>query len=749
MRDKISLEFPFKSNLLVYICATLKKDKKLMKKTLLTLLIFLGISPAFLRADEGMWLLSLVKQYNIETMRMLGLQLSADDIYSESNPSLKDAIVWFDGGCTGEIVSADGLVLTNHHCGYGAITDHSSVDHDYLTDGFWAASKKDELQNAGMFVSVLVRMENVTDKVLAAVKGLDGQARETAAAKAMKEISTNATTGTQYNADVKEMFRGSEYYLFVFETFKDIRLVGAPPSAIGKFGGDTDNWMWPRHTGDFSIFRIYCGKDNKPAEYSADNVPYHPKKFLKISLKGYNKNDFAMIIGFPGRTNRYLSSYAIDLTLKETYPALVGMWEQKLAIMKKYMDADPKIRIQLAEEYASVANVWKLFKGQIGFGISDEMLSKKQKEEAAFTNWVNGLSNDSLKNTYSKVLPALKKKYDEFHPNNLPTIYGNNLMSLGFAGFASRFTDLYNILTTEPIDAAKKDEVVAKLKNNTVDQFVKYYAPVDQEVMVAYLTAFSKGVPADKQGTFISEITAAYKAVTPEESFKKYAADVFAKSVFVSADKVNAFLAKPSSKTLDKDLGFLFAKKVMAFTAQFPSAMSLGGAVKADNRTYLQGMRLMNNSKPYYPDANSTIRLTYGKIADYNPRDAVHYNWYSTLTGVMQKEDPTNDEFIVPKKLRDLYEKKDFGDYAFNGDIPVAFLSDNDITGGNSGSGVLNGNGDLIGLAFDGNSEAMTGDFEFDPILKRTIAVDIRYVMFVIDKYAGAQRLIDEMTFVK
>ncbi len=720
-----------------------------MKKSVLTLLIFLGLSPAFLRADEGMWLLSMVKQYNMEAMQLLGLHLTADEIYNENTASLKDAIVWFNGGCTGEIVSPDGLILTNHHCGYGSITDHSTVEHDYLTDGFWSATRKDELPNPGMFISILVRMENVTDKVLAAIKGLDGQARETAASKAMKEISTKAIEGTHYNADVKEMYRGSEYYLFVFETFKDIRLVGAPPSSIGKFGGDTDNWMWPRHTGDFSMFRIYCDKDNKPAEYNAENVPYHPKKFLKISLKGYNKNDFAMIVGFPGRTNRYLSSYAIDLTLKETYPALVGMWEEKLAIMKKYMDADDKTRLMLASEYASVANVWKLFKGQIGFAISEPLYNKKQKEEAAFTNWINGLTNDSLKSVYSKVLPALKKKYDEFRPNNLPTIYGSNLLSVGVAGFASRFADLYNVLTTEPIDATKRDELVAKLKNNTIDQFTNYFAPADQEVLVAYLHAFSKGVPAEKQGTFITDITAKYKGATLDASFKSFAADIFTKSIFISADKVNAFLAKPSAKTLDKDPGFLFAKKVMAFTAQFPSAMSLGSAVKADNRSYIQGMRMMNSNTAYYPDANSTIRMTYGKVMDYDPRDAVHYSWYSTLTGIMQKEDPKNEEFIVPKKLKDLYEKKDFGQYAYNGDVPVAFLTDNDITGGNSGSPVLNGNGELLGIAFDGNSEAMTGDFEFDPILKRTISVDIRYVMFIIDKYAGAQRLIDEMTFVK
>ncbi len=720
-----------------------------MKKTILTLLIFLGISPAFLRADEGMWLLSMVKQYNIETMHLLGLKLSADDIYNESAPSLKDAIVWFNGGCTGEIVSADGLVLTNHHCGYGSITDHSTVEHDFITDGFWSATRKDELPNPDMFVSILVRMENVTDKVMAAIKGLDGQAREIAAAKAGKEISAKAIEGTQYNADVKEMYRGSEYYLFVFETFKDIRLVGAPPSSIGKFGGDTDNWMWPRHTGDFSLFRIYANKDNKPAEYSADNVPYHPKKYLNISLKGYTKNDFAMIVGFPGRTNRYLSSYAIDLTLKETYPALVGMWEEKLAIMKKYMDADDRIRIQLASEYASVANVWKLYKGQIGFAISDPLFTKKQKEEIVFTNWINTLTNDSLKNVYSKVLPGLRKKYEEFRPNNLPSIYGNNLLSVGVAGFANRFTELYNILTTIPTDATKRDELIAKLKNNTVDQFTNYFAPVDQEVLVAYLNAFSKGVPAERQGTFISDISERYKAVTLDESFKKYAADIFTKSIFVSANKVNAFLAKPSSKILEKDPGFLFAKKVMVFTAQFPSSQSLVGAVRADNRSYIQGMRMMNNNMSYYPDANSTIRLTYGKVMDYNPRDAVHYNWYSTLTGIMQKEDPKNDEFIVPQKLKDLYTKKDFGPYSLNGDVPVAFLTDNDITGGNSGSPVLNANGELLGLAFDGNSEAMTGDFEFDPILKRTISVDIRYVMFIIDKYAGAQRLVNEMTIVK
>lgn len=456
-----------------------------------------------------------------------------------------------------------------------------------------------------------------------------------------------------------------------------------------------------------------------------------------------------MIIGYPGRTNRYLSSYSIELTLKETFPALVGMWESKLAIMKKYMDADDKIRIQLADEYASIANVWKLYKGQIGYGMADALIGKKQNEEAAFTKWVNSLSNDSLKKTYSAVLPALKKKYDEFRPNNLPTIYGNQLLSLGFSSYAYRFMDLHTILTTEPLDATKRDDAISKLKNYTTDQFTKYFAPADQETMVSYLDAFAKGVPADKQGTFISDITSNYKAATPHESFVKYAADIFTKSIFISAEKANAFLSKPSAKTLDKDPGFLFAQKAIVFTSQFPSSMQLAGAVKTDNRTYIQGMRMMNEGKAYYPDANSTMRLTYGKVMDYYPRDAVYYNWYTTLTGVMQKEDPGNEEFIVPKKLHDLYTAKDFGDYAYKGDVPVAFLTDNDITGGNSGSGVLNGNGELLGLAFDGNSEAMTGDFEYDPLLKRTIVVDIRYVMFIIDKYAGAKRLIDEMTIVK
>ncbi len=717
-----------------------------MKKFILTAFLITVSSFGFLHADEGMWLLSLVKKYNYDAMRQEGLQLTPEQIYDEQNPSLKDAIVWFDGGCTGEIVSAQGLVLTNHHCGYGAITNHSSVDHDYLKDGFWAPSLKDELSNPDLTVSVLVRMEDVSNKVLEACKGLDGQARDAAAAKASKEIIAKATEGTDYNADVKEMFRGSEYYLFVFETFKDIRLVGAPPSSIGKFGGDTDNWMWPRHTGDFSIFRIYANKDNKPAAYSADNVPYKPKKFLNISLNGVKKDDFAMIIGFPGRTNRYLTSYSVDLTLKESYPALVNMWQKELEIMKKYMDADQKIKILLATEYAQTANAWKLFQGQTSYGMADNLLKIKADEEAKFTAWVAALTNDSLKKAYSKILPDLKKKYDEYRPSNLPAVYSNMLLTLGFAGLAEDFIPLHDVLAAEPVDAAKRDDMVGKLKETTHDHFITYFLPTDKEVTVAYLTAFNNGVPKEKQGTFIADILAKYKAPTAEESFAKYANDIFTKSIFISEEKLNAFLAKPSAKTLDKDPGYLFAANAVRFNGQFPSGYSLAAAVKADNRLYIQGLRQMNGNSNYYPDANSTIRLSYGRVEDYDPRDAVHYNYYTTLAGVMQKENPDNDEFIVPAKLKDLYNKKDFGRYGVNGEMPVAFLTNNDITGGNSGSPVMNANGELLGLAFDGNSEAMTGDYNYDPKLKRTICVDIRYVLFVIDKYAGAQRLINEMS---
>ncbi len=720
-----------------------------MKKILLTTLLIVTLSPGFLHADEGMWLLSLVKKYNYEAMRQLGLQLTAEQIYDEQNPSLKDAIVWFDGGCTGEIVSSQGLVLTNHHCGYGAITSHSTVEHDYLRDGFWAASLKDELSNPGMFVSILVRMEDVSAKVLSACGGLEGIAREQAVVKASKEIIAKATEGTGYNADVKEMFRGSEYYLFVFETFKDIRLVGAPPASIGKFGGETDNWMWPRHTCDFSMFRIYANKDNKPAEYSADNVPYKPKKYLDISLKGYNKGDFAMIMGFPGRTTRYLTSYSADMTLKESYPALVSMWQKELDIMKKYMDKDEKTRLQLTDEYVQIANVCKLFQGQTGFGMADNLLKMKIEEETKFTNWVNTLTNDSLKKAYGKVLPDMKKKYEEYRPSNLPSVYGNMMLSLGFAQLAAQYNALHDVLATEPIDAQKKDEMVGKLKEMTHDHFLQYFMPADKDILVAYLGCFNAGVPKEKQGTFISEILEKYKAATPEESFQKYADEIFSKSMFVSETKLNAFLAKPSAKTLDKDPGYMYAMKVIRFTAQFPQSSSLAAAVKSDNRIYVQGLRQMDAGKSFYPDANSTIRLSYGSVADYDPRDAVHYNYFTTLGGVIQKENPSSDEFNVPAKLKDLYLKKDFGPYAVNGEIPVAFLTNNDITGGNSGSPVLNANGELLGLAFDGNSEAMTGDFYYNPSLKRTISVDIRYVLFIIDKYAGAQRLINEMTIKK
>ncbi len=720
-----------------------------MKKIILALSFFFFVVINSVHADEGMWLLSLIKKQNYEAMRAAGLQLTPEQIYDEQNPSLKDAIVWFNGGCTGEIVSSEGLVLTNHHCGYGAIANHSTVEHDYLNDGFWAQTMKDELSNPGMFVSVLVRMEDVTSQVLQACAGLEGQAREQAVAKISKDIVAKATEGNGYNANIKEMFQGAEYYLFVFETFKDIRLVGAPPSSIGKFGGDTDNWMWPRHTGDFSVFRIYADKNNKPAEYSAENVPYKPKKYLNVSLKGFNKGDFSMIIGFPGRTNRYLTSYSIDMNLKETYPALVGLWDKQLEIMKKYMDADPKVRIELASQYAGIANAWKYFLGQTGYDVADKLINMKLAEEKKFTDWANSLTNDSLKNIYTKVLPSLKKKYDEYRPNNLPSLYANRLLVLDLISFSNKFGALYDVLKTEPVDAVKRDELIGKLQQTTQDHFINYIASEDQEVSYEWLSLFNKGVPKDKQGTFISDITLQYKKLSEEAALKQYIADVFAKSIFTSEAKVKAFLAKPSYKTLEKDPAYQLAVKITKFANQFPTSLSLANAVKTDSRIYLQGLRMMNAQENYYPDANSTIRLTYGKIMDYDPRDAVHYNFYTTLTGVMQKENPTDEEFIVPAKLKELYMKKDFGAYESNGDVPVNFITNNDITGGNSGSPIINANGELIGIAFDGNSEAMTGDFYFNPALKRTIAVDIRYVLFIINKYAGASRLMNEMTIAK
>ncbi|MDW8332582.1 MAG: S46 family peptidase [Bacteroidia bacterium] len=705
--------------------------------------------PAVHPPDEGMWMPLLIGQ-NHEEMRRMGLELTPEMIYSANQSSLKDAIVWFGGFCTGEIISPEGLILTNHHCGYDAIQSLSTVQNDYLTNGFWATNKESELPCAGLSVSFLVRMEDVSARFRDEIP--DNLPEDQRAAKVQQlsaEIVKNATAGTHYRAMVKDMFYGSEYYLFVYEDFPDVRLVGTPPEAVGKYGGDTDNWMWPRHTGDFSIFRVYAGKDGKPAPYSKDNVPYKPKHFLPISLEGVKPGDFAMVFGFPGRTNRYLVSEAIKMAQELTNPARIRLRDTRLKIWKEDMDANPAVRLQYASKYAAISNYWKYFIGQNKGLKRLKTVEQKQKLEKEFNAWAAADPQRQAK--YGAVIENLKKAVENFRPYALGFTYVNEaLFAPEILALALRSQALAQTLPQDkkiPRNEEAIAKAVADFKKSADEHFKDYHPPTDKKVFATLLKMYYDDVPKDQHPAVFNDVVVKkYKG-----DFNKFAEDVFAKSIFADKAKLEAFLKKPEYSILAKDPAWSFANACLQHvtTKVRPPYAAYEMEVAKWGRLYIAGLREWQARKKFYPDANSTLRLTYGKVKDYKPMDAVHYDYITYLDGVMEKEDPSNPEFIVPKRLAELYEKKDYGRYADNtGRLPVCFITDNDITGGNSGSPVIDGKGRLIGLAFDGNWEAMTGDLVFDPELKRTINVDIRYVLFIIDKYAGASNLIQEMRIV-
>jgi len=698
--------------------------------------------------DEGMWLPMLINK-NYDEMKKIGFKLSASDIYNVNQSSLKDAIVSM-GFCTGEMISADGLMLTNHHCGYGSIQYNSSVEHDYLTDGFVAKTKEEELQAPEIVASFLVRMEDVTPQILAATNGLSDAEKDAKMKEVTKSLTSEATKGTHYQAVVRDVFGGNQYLLFVYERFTDVRLAFAPPSSVGKFGGDTDNWMWPRHTGDFSIFRIYMGKDGKPAAYSKDNVPYKPKKHLNISMKGINEGDFAMIMGYPGRTNRYAFSREMQNAVERTNPAIIKLMGKRLEVMKADMDKSDDTRIKLAATYASLANSWKYYIGQNEGLIKLDVIAGKQSAENEFNTFAN--STDALKTKYSSVMSNINTVYDELKMYSLRNSY------YGLAGMAAvsiRMTDMVKpiteILKKAPVDEAALKAAVAKVKAD-LDATYKDYVPTnDQKVFAALLTIYFNDIPTAEQPAVLAEVIKKYKGKTVEESFNKYAADVFKKSFITSKEKMQAFLESPSLKKIDADPLIQYVNKMTEYRSTFATpVMKLQASLAKEKKTYIAGLMEMNPNKLMYPDANSTMRITYGKVAGYTGKDAIVYSYYTTSRGLLEKYIPKNEEFDIPVKLVDLLKKKDFGQYTnAKGELPVAFLTDNDITGGNSGSPVINGNGELIGVAYDGNWEAMTGDLVFDKNFKRTIVCDIRYVLFIMDKYAGATNLVNEMTLVK
>ena len=713
-----------------------------MKKITLILFALLSVLTFQSRADEGMWLPMFVQRLNYVDMQKEGLHLTAEEIYSINHSSLKDAIIIFGGGCTGEIVSPNGLIFTNHHCGFGAIQSHSSVEHDYLSNGFWATRYEEELPTPGLRASFLVSVQDVTTAVL---EGITKTMTETERATKIKEnsrkIEASNTKGTQYDARTTSFFNGNEYYLFLYEVYKDVRLAGAPPVSIGKFGADTDNWMWPRHTGDFSVFRVYAGKDNKPAEYAADNVPLKSKKFLPISIKEKKIGDYAMIMGYPGRTDRYATSYTIKWALEKNNPMVVKIRTKKLDILREDMAADPKVRIQYASKFAGSANYWKFFIGQ-NKGLKQlGVYERKHELEEQFVKWLSMDKDHGAK--YGEALNNISTAYETINKYEAAVRYNAEAIRSGCEIIT--YSRNFNKLADELAKPRPDPELIKTLSKQVSEASKKYFKDynkaTDVKMLAAMLQLYYNDVPKEMQPPYLQKIHQKYKG-----DFVAYSTDVFGKTIFSDSTKVDLFLANPKLKTLQKDPAWPLQQ---AFVA---SAAIIDSLVKPSNelldkgrRLFVAGLREMQSDKIFYPDANSTMRLTYGKVLDYSPADAVIFNYVTTLDGVMAKEDPSSPEFVVPEKLKQLYKDKDYGRYGENGKMVVAFLTNNDITGGNSGSPVLNADGQLIGLAFDGNWEAMSGNYAFEPKLQRTICVDARYVLFVIEKFAGATNLIKEL----
>ena len=710
--------------------------------------VFITVMVCFVfkaRADEGMWLLPLIEKLNAGKMTELGLKLSAGDIYNLNKASIKDAIVHFGGGCTGEIVSSQGLILTNHHCGYSWIQSHSSIENDYLKDGFWAETKEQELPNPGLTVTFLVSIEDVTSQVLEDVDpDMAENKRNSVINEARRLIEKKASEGNNYTTTVSSFYGGNFFYLLVYETFNDVRLVGTPPSSIGKFGFDTDNWEWPRHTGDFSVFRVYADKEGRPVPYSKNNVPLTPKHWLPVSIKDLNEGDFAMIMGYPGRTQRYYTSYEVNELLNISNPNRIKIRGIKQDIWMKDMLADPKINIQYASKYAISSNYWKYSIGQNNQLRNLNVIDKKLQIEDRFNEWIN--ADASRKEKYGESLNMIKSAIEgRAEYQNALQYLGETLQGCEILSFYQSAATLLNALKKG--DEKSMSDAVS-IVNESLREIYKDYSPAtDQKSVMAMLKLFRADVPEKFHPDF-------YRNVVDKKfrgNIDKFVDDMFATSIFASEDRLQSFLNKPVLKTLQNDPVILTAASIRKVGGELSQDLSrFDESLNRGRRLWISALREMTPEKTLYPDANSTMRLTYGSVKDYDPKDAVTYKYYTTLQGVIDKYKPGDYEFDLPQKLIDLNKKKEFGRYASsNGYMPVCFLTTNDITGGNSGSPVLNGNGELIGLAFDGNWEAMSGDVYYEPELQRTISVDIRYVLWVIDIYSGAGHLVDEMTIVE
>ncbi len=713
------------------------------KKIGILFLSFVFLCIANVKADEGMWLLTMLNK-NYDDMKTQGFKLTPEDIYSVNKTSVKDAIVIFGGGCTGEIVSKEGLLFTNHHCGYGQIQQHSTVDHDYLKDGFWAANKEAELPNPGLSVKFLIKMEDVTEQIL---KNVDDKMKEPARNKEIKTAIENVTKkiNTTFKEDdgyivmVKSFFSSNSYYLVVYQEYKDVRFVGAPPSSIGKFGHDSDNWMWPRHTADFSIFRVYMSPDGKPAEYSKENIPFKPKHYLPVSLKGYQEGDFTFIMGFPGTTNRYMTSFGVKHTLDVANPNRIKIRTKRQEIMMQDMKADPKVKIQYASKFSRSSNYWKYSIGQNKGLKKLKVLKKKQELEKRFNEWVSADKTQNKK--YGKALEMIQTPYKEQQKLAHVKQYMIECFFVGteYYSLPQSANKLYQFLKGND-NVGKQDDIIKELKIASDKFFKDYNAPTDQKISLAMLQMFYKDVDKKYHPDFIKEI----------KDFEEYINNMFKNSIFVSKERFEKFLDAPKYEILINDPAFIAYKSVVEKYANILDLTSdLDDKMVRGKRLYLAGLMEMDKDKFFYPDANFTMRFTYGRVGGYLPKDGVVYDYQTTLKGVIEKAKPGDWEFDVPQKLIDLYEAKDYGIYGVDGIMPVCFTSNNDITGGNSGSPIMNAKGELLGLAFDGNWEAMSGDIAFETKLQKTINVDIRYVLFIIDKFANAKHIVDELDIRK
>ncbi|NDV78100.1 S46 family peptidase [Dysgonomonas sp. 511] len=697
-----------------------------MRKILLIVACVLSYC-AVSQAQGGMWVPSLIEE-RVKDMQSKGLKISAGDIYATDKASYKDAVVLFGGGCTGEMVSSEGLMLTNHHCGFSVLQKHSSVEHDYLKDGFWAMNRDEELPNPGLTVKFLVRMDDVTDKVFAGTEGLSASEAESIKRSNIEKVIQETVGGTHYEADVKTLYYGNQYYIYVYEVFEDVRIVGAPPSSIGKFGGETDNWMWPRHTGDFMYFRVYAGKDNKPAPYSKDNVPYKPKKYFNISTGGIGEGDFTMVYGYPARTQQYLFSSGVDDVLSHSNPAKIKLRTMRLEEIQRARKSDPAIRIAYSYKEASIANAWKKWQGE-SLGLERlKTIAKKEAYEKSFEEWAY------TKPEYKDVVSSLRAQYDSIHDYSLAWDY------LREAIFAIELVQVMRI--ADKWIESPSEAIPQKLS----DFYGDYYPEIDKKIAKKLLAEYMGKIPQ----RFIPDEVA--EDIKTANGVDAYVDMLFQSSSFVSADRLASAIAQKQDLTKDPAVVFYFAFANMFNNAVRGKIIKYDANIEALQKTFVRGQKAFDadnkTGRVFFPDANHTLRVSYGSVSGYSPEDAVWYMPISTLEGIIAKDNPQEYEFNIPQKLRDIHASSDYGRWSVNGTVPVCFIANNHTSGGNSGSPVLNGKGELIGINFDRTWTGTMSDIEFDPEICRNISLDIRYVLFVTEKIGGAGYLIDEMNIV-